>query len=63
MDGVNFRSEIKILSLLFSFYSKNVDSMIREMIKIQYCPFKRDLPLIVSARDLSENSDQYMFRL
>ncbi len=25
--------------------------MIREMIKIQYYPFKRDLPLIVTARD------------
>jgi hypothetical protein len=37
--------------------------MIREMIKIQYYPFKRDLPLIVSARDQGENSDQYMFRL
>ena len=37
--------------------------MIRKMIKIQYCPFKRDLPLIVSARDQGENSNQNSFDL
>ena len=37
--------------------------MIREMIKTQYYPFKRDLPLIVTARDQGENSNQNSFDL